>query len=209
MMADSVLFNENGLFKVEHNRHVLDLGALTWSRDTKYSQSAFYAYEPSVMVNNNNVLSVPNILCTHYAIDSVQRIDIGEVDKAVSMASYLTGSRVWVHDSSYTDTTEFKNAMSGVLVEFIKTTPTIEVLDTESQLALHGLKTFDNVTYLESGNRTKPSEIEVEYGTSQVGAYTLQSLNNSEANAIRLDALLNAQVAEVAQEATEPTPATE
>jgi hypothetical protein len=106
-----------------------------------------------------------------------------------------TGS-FWVCNDDITTIQDFATWVdeNPIKVQYTLATPTIEVLDTESQLALNSLKTFDNVTYLEFDSRVKPSEIEVEYGTSQVGAYTLQSLNNTEANAIRLNELAVAMV---------------
>ena len=70
-------------------------------------------------------------------------------------------------------------------------TPIIETLDTDSQIALNSLETFDGVTYVEFDTRVQPLEFEAEVGTSQVGAYTLKSLNNSENNAVKIEDAIN------------------
>lgn len=66
-------------------------------------------------------------------------------------------------------------------------TPIIETLDTASQIALNSLETFNGVTHIEFDSRVQPLGIKGEVGTSQVGAYTLKSLNNSESNAVKIE----------------------
>ena len=82
-------------------------------------------------------------------------------------------------------------------IEYERATPTYEVLDTASQLALNSLKTFNGVTYIEIDSRVQPSECEWEYGTSQVGAYALQALNENDADKIER-AAMKAELEELA-----------
>ena len=83
---------------------------------------------------------------------------------------------------------QMKNVTENdVRVQYRLATPIIETLDTESQIALNGLKTFEGVTYVGFDSRVQPLEFEAEVGTSQVGAYTLKSLNNSESNAVKIE----------------------
>lgn len=74
---------------------------------------------------------------------------------------------------------EFKSwlAENPTTIDYILATPIWEELDTESQLALRSLETFDGVTYIEVDSRVKPSEIEVEYGATEIGAEVLDLSN--------------------------------
>lgn len=65
---------------------------------------------------------------------------------------------------------EFKTwlAEKKPIFQYKLATPTIEVLDTQSQINLNSIETFDGVTYLEVDSRIPPLGIEGEYGTSQV-----------------------------------------
>lgn len=179
MMADSVLFNDNGLFKVEHGRDEIVFDGS--------SDEAWVIFASGIFTHTKgNAKANSKALCDKYVND----------DKGKDNTFYIGGSNYSFYDSSCTTLAEWKTKLTNntITVEYALATPYIEVLDTESQLALHSLKTFDNVTYLDFDSRVKPKEIEVEYGTSKVGAYTLQSLNNSEANAIRLNELAVAMV---------------
>ncbi len=58
-------------------------------------------------------------------------------------------------------------------------TPTFEPLSEEDQLLFHNLPTFDTVTYLSTDSTIEPV-IEVEYGTSKVGAEGILNVNKLE-----------------------------
>lgn len=70
-------------------------------------------------------------------------------------------------------------ASNNVTVDYQLATPTFEPLPLADQIALHELETFDTVTYISTDSEIEPV-MEVEYGTSKVGAYTIKALNNSE-----------------------------
>lgn len=57
--------------------------------------------------------------------------------------------------------------------------PTFEPLPTADQIALMSLKTFDTVTYISTESDIEPV-IDVEYGTSRIGGYTLECCNDRE-----------------------------
>ena len=67
-------------------------------------------------------------------------------------------------------------------------TPTFEPLPTADQIALHQLETFDTVTYLSTDSTLEPV-MEVEYGTSKVGAYALKGMNTAEENRFEIEQL--------------------
>ena len=66
---------------------------------------------------------------------------------------------------------------NGVKLQYLLATPTFTPLDTESQKAINRLKTFDTVTYIEVDSKIQPSGISGEYGTSQVGALSIENEN--------------------------------
>ena len=87
------------------NTDFVDLGELNWV----YDSQRLYFY--TSLVNSGN----GKILCTKYKNGNYN--DISENNNVIhlSNANYL-----YVKDSSYTDTTAFKNAMNGVLLAYEK-----------------------------------------------------------------------------------------
>lgn len=77
-------------------------------------------------------------------------------------------------------------AENNVEIEYPLAIPVFTPLDTETQLAINSMITFNNLTYIDVISRTPPSEVEVEYGTSKVGGYALKSLLNTENIALKL-----------------------
>ena len=75
-----------------------------------------------------------------------------------------------------------------VIVNYILATPTFESLPVADQIALMSLKTFDTVTYISTDSDIEPV-IDVEYGTSRIGGYTLEALNTAQKNEIQYASL--------------------
>lgn len=97
-----------------------------------------------------------------------------------------------------------KTALSEnpITIQYKLATPTYEVLNTASQLALNALETFNGVTYIEIDSRVQPESVEWEYGTSCVSARCIKNeLRHDtqdiliEAQNARLDELATALVA--------------
>ena len=86
---------------------------------------------------------------------------------------------------------EFKTWLDGkeAIVEYKTATPTYEILDTASQIALNSLKSFNGCTYIEVDSRVQPSEISFDYGTSRVGAMALQATNDNLIKDIKIQEL--------------------
>ena len=199
MMADSVLFREDGLFKVEHGSAEDtfsggDDEVISYNSDREF----FIITTKTNIARKTDQSEVHDIHCTHCLAYSYSDLyDAKNSGLLHGMSIRCNGDSQLIYaDRTCTSVDDLKAKLqaSPMTVRLPRYTPYIEVLDTESQLALHGLKTFDNVTYLGVDSRTKPKEIEVEYGTSQVGAYTLQAMNVAESNAIKLDELAVAMV---------------
>lgn len=89
----------------------VDLGTLNYSRE---QQGDFYVFQnnfSSILANTQN------IICSKYPLSS-NWWQSGQVDKSI-----YNGSRLRIRDDSYTDTTTFKTAMSGVLLTYQLATP--------------------------------------------------------------------------------------
>ncbi len=105
-------------------------------------------------------------ICSHFPNHSgVESIQIG--------GSY----GLVVQTTQWTTLAEWKAWLQNnpITVEYELAEEVIEELDTDSQIALNSLETFDTVTYINVDSRVQPSEIKGEYGTSKVGARTIKN----------------------------------
>jgi hypothetical protein len=91
-----------------------------------------------------------------------------------------------------------KTKLSANNIEFMYEleTPVFEPLPIADQIVLHQLETFDEVTHIFTDSEIEPV-MEVEYGTSKVGAYAIKGMNTAEANALQI-AQLNTLTNELA-----------
>lgn len=154
-----VVFNDNGVWKVERNVSELVCdGDEGWKSNS--DTSVFY-------VTQSNIKPIQSCVC-----DSYNNVHTNSGGLLCVNAS----------DTTYTTLNDFVTSLSEkpITVQYKLATPTYETLDTASQIALNRLETFDTVTYIEVDSRVQPGEIKVEYGTSKVGAYTLKSLNDND-----------------------------
>lgn len=156
-----VVFNDNGVWKVERNVSELVCdGDEGWKSNS--DTSVFY-------VTQSNIKPIQSCVC-----DSYNNVHTNSGGLLCVNAS----------DTTYTTLNDFVTSLSEkpITVQYKLATPTYETLDTASQIALNSIETFDTVTYIEVDSRVQPSEIEVEYGTSKVGGYSLEALRNSKNN---------------------------
>ena len=100
------------------------------------------------------------------------------------------GFNMWFKDGTVSGESEIQTflANNNVTFSYVMETPTYEVLPLADQVALNSLLTFDGTTYLDIESALEP-QFALEYGTSKVGGYTLQSLNTAEANQARIVAM--------------------
>lgn len=111
--------------------------------------------------------------------------------------SYITATAQFVINTNFSTLDEWKAHLQAnpLEVECELATPTIEELDTDSQIALNSLETFNGVTYINVDSRVKPSEIKGEYGTSKVGARTIKNELRNDTLEIKYNELAVALVA--------------
>lgn len=113
-------------------------------------------------------------------------------DKTIrqSVTADSTTAVTHIKDSSYTTVDELTAALAENPVRCIvmRAEPTYESLPVADQIALMSLKTFDTVTYISTDSDIEPV-IDVEYGTSRIGGYTLEALNTAQKNEIQYASL--------------------
>ena len=135
---------------------------------------------------------VNKLICDKLTQSNGGNSDIDRVDHFMLYTNKVF--QIYLPSGSWTDLPSAKLwlANNPITVQYKLATPTIEILDTESQIALNSLETFNGVTYIEVDSMVKPKAIKSEFGTSKVGAYTLKALNIAETNAVRLSKLSDA-----------------
>lgn len=177
--------------EVVRNRHTIDLGTLTWrlASNGRWESNKLTEYLAKQVASTE----LHNLLCTNYLADTYINIQEGVNNNRITI--YKDGAYIEICDKAYTDATEFKNSLSGVMLEYELATPTTETLDTTSQIALNSLETFDGATYINVDSRTLPSEIKGEYGTSKVGARTIKNELKNDTLEIKYNELAVALVA--------------
>lgn len=184
------LVKVDGVFNHNHKCGVVDLGTLNWVQDKDWS-SMYYAKCPEA--KHGKSIKGNGCYCTHYTDAKKKNIaswaEFHETNNIISCGNvYINheqkNSAIVVTDNRYTDVTEFKNAMNGVILEYELAEETLTPLDTASQIALNSLKTFDTVTYITVDSVTQPAELEVEYGKSKVGARVIKNENGNDIDRI-------------------------
>lgn len=101
---------------------IVDLGTLTWY----YSSANQYFYTEdlsSVVKKPASNADTPNIICCKYITSSRNGLD----NNCIAVVS--TNGNVMIKDSTYSDTTTFKTAVSGVYLVYELATPTTEQAD--------------------------------------------------------------------------------
>ena len=103
---------------------VVDLGTLNWTKNTSV-QNLFYCFRlPDMKVYANT--TVADWMSSKYKTTNGNTLET--TDKSIAM---LNTNHIYVNDSAFTDATatEFKTAMSGVMLVYELTTPTTEEAD--------------------------------------------------------------------------------
>lgn len=99
---------------------------------------------------------------------------------------------VTLENDSIVDLATFNSwlAENPITVVYERANPVIEPLPTADQIALHSLMSYDGVTYLYCDSEIQPTW-DLEYGTSKVGAYTLDAWNTTKRSEIKQEARYN------------------
>ena len=114
------LTNENGVQRLTVNMGMVDLGTLNWTYRTDTERPIFQATLQEIATSYESG-TTPNILCSHYTPTDSSTVSKTSGDKHISLS--LDGKRVYVQDSSYTNKTDFKQAVNGVQLLYELATP--------------------------------------------------------------------------------------
>ena len=100
---------------------VVDLGSLAWVLNATNEFAASV-----VGAKGAAYAGVANAVCENYLLDKYNNVHGHSTDKT---AAVLTNSYLYVYDTSYTDATAFKTAMSGVYLVYELAEPTTETAE--------------------------------------------------------------------------------
>lgn len=183
LREDDMLHKNNGIFGTSRKQgYALFDGSAdeSWlSAGAVVGDKTYYRYK--ISLENANANQSRSFCLCNRAIYSATSNEVG--------ACFVYGSEFFICTSHKT-VDEFKTwiASNNVEVVYPLATPTFEPLPLADQIALHKLETFGGVTYLFTDSTIEPI-IEVEYGTSKVGGYTIKGLNTADANALMIEQL--------------------
>lgn len=145
--------------EVTNNCNVLNMGGLNWNKTNSgimYSQPITNIKRPP----DRNTL--PNIVNPIYTPDTDYNMGNLPTNKTIAIGNDY---RIYVYDTDYTDTTDFKNAMSGVMLVYELATPTTEQLTTAENASIAGLRTFEPQTHAQN-NAGAAMTVEAYAGTA-------------------------------------------
>ena len=132
----------SGTLTVTHA--LVDLGDLSWLL-TGGTDGYFYATIPTLK-NNTDWTVVPNLACEIYQTTYPDAIANKTIDNAVS--TWKSGNRLIVRDTSYTDASAFKTAVSGQMLCYELAEPQTYTLTPQTINTLQGV----NNVWADSGD---------------------------------------------------------
>ena len=105
---------------------IVDLGGqgMSWSYSSTYGTMLC---DTITDIKYESASVVANIICSKYVAETAFHLNDSAYDKAVAISGSM--SRIIVKDTTYTDATAFKTAMSGVYLVYELATPTTESAD--------------------------------------------------------------------------------
>jgi len=120
------------------------------------------------------------------------------IDGTFKVGTTTSGERgyIYICDTSFATVEEFVAQLKEkpINVAYPLAEPTFEPLPTADQIALNSLLSFDGVTHLFFDSEIQPTSL-VKYGTSEVGALTLEAWNKAENSRIEVEEMKKLQTA--------------
>lgn len=169
--AQDLIVRKDGMWGIARRLPEVDLGTLTWIRESNYWYSSGLR-DSGVLVSNDVTWMSDSWIA--YTVE-------GRSEGQIAFNS--SGTLVCF-------TSDSVNKPTGKLIYAVTdNNVTFEPLPTADQIALNSLLSFDGVTYLHFDSEIQPTSL-VEYGTSHVGALTLEAWNKAENNRIRVEEIL-------------------
>lgn len=140
---------ETGVLTVD--RAMVDLGTLTWIRNTQYNNPLFFADIPNIKLPAT-FSTLANAICSIYKQTDVADSNVAGIDKVFAIGKYYNNAySLNIIDSAYTDAQTFKTAMDGAQLCYELATPTTVQLTPVQVTTL--LK--DNNIFADSGDVKK------------------------------------------------------
>lgn len=106
---------------VERRYGVVDLGTLTWG----YNNGLFWAVVSGIKSATTSAERAKGFICSKYPADSQYSVSLQDMTDHTALKYDATG-RLYIKDTSYSDSATFKTAMSGVYLVYELATPTTE-----------------------------------------------------------------------------------
>ena len=161
LIYDGDIYESDGT--VTRKYGIVDLGSLTWTKNTSYAHPMFYA-------NLSDAKEVwgsggkSNAVCARYV--NTNNGAVHNTDKSfVVQSSYLvTATSVWINDSAYENSTEsdFQTAMRGVYLVYELATPTTE--SAEPWQSPQVVDDFGTEEYIDYGVQQGTREVAIPVG---------------------------------------------
>lgn len=111
---------------------IVDLGTLTWDYDTTYTQPRFVLTSLSSVIkkpSSGDIIS--NIMCSIYESVSLTTLLTSTKDMSIAIS---VGGYISISNHNYTNATDFKTAMSGIMLIYELATPIeIDISEIESE----------------------------------------------------------------------------
>jgi len=101
----------------------VDLGTLTWA--LAVDPDIFVAAVSGMAINGTALGRLDGLTCAKYQVDTTTAISANMTDKTMKR----NNGNVYIRDSTYTDATALKQAMSGVMLHYELATPTVTPID--------------------------------------------------------------------------------
>lgn len=164
-----VVYKENGLWKLEHNsvERTFTVDNANWKQSTASGQESVFFTQ----TYKNDYIYPQYPLCDMFSpANGYATVENGK-------CSIDTTGSFWLCNTDFNTLDGFKAWITEkpIKVQYKLATPTIETLDTQSQIALNGLETFEGVTHVEFDTRVQPLEFEAEVGLTNETARLLKN----------------------------------
>lgn len=190
-VKDELILNSDGTGKVirQVGETVLDGSSDEgWRTRNDIVVDDFTIFRQYNYVQGDGLITNTAGICSHFEVLTENKFDRNNV-RFLNTSGF--GICVCVNNTIANTIESFETWLSQnpVTVQYQLETPTEETLTTEQVKELLKLKTFDDITNVVVNDVTNPI-VEVEYGTSKVGAYTLLNLQKQITNEIKLNELL-------------------
>lgn len=202
------IVKKDGLYGVLRGTKVVPFGG-TWRVRTEFPPSDGSICYSSVDFIVDNMKREENMYmaCTHLLFGGGVNggADIktfGKKGSFYKISIYVSSGGTTTYVCSDAPTlADFMEEMEGSIFEYELATPVFEPFDTDTQIALYSLMSYKRINHIHVSGNIQPT-VEIEHGTSPVGAYTLEALNIANRNNAKIIAL-NALTSNIANELVE------